>query len=479
MAASLRVAGPSVYLPRSFSFIFGLGAVVATFALGALLANPDRRAVAATIAGLMAAGSFTSAVVSSRVAWSNSTTPFWTTVAALALVLAVRRPESVARWLAAGLAAGLALNTHPSVAAVLAGLAAWLVLEPARRGLLRTPGPWLALTACIAAYLPVIVYNLAGPADTLAQAAESRNVETELGPGSYAANVLGLVGQLGRSLAGGFDAAEQPIWGAWPLVIALLALSLTIAAARVHVPDIPGRRLPLVLCIAAVLMLPAVNQNWSGFLEARYLALLAPLIGAAAGVLVTAGGTRMARLAAVGAALLIVMSTARSWLHVDAALALANPNGAMLELIRVAGARGDQSGDAAPILVAEELEGIAWPHRGDPARAITYYLMLAGIPFEMERLDTIRHLVAAGTAGAVIAPGPAAETMGLEPIALVREDGYEQWGLYSAAHVGASTTPSPASAPPSEKSAWRRARVWRMAPGRQRCTGTRRRGGVA
>jgi hypothetical protein len=305
------------------------------------------------------------------------------------------------------------------------------------------------------AYLPVIAYNLAGPADTLAQAAASRNVETDLGPVSYTVNLAQSLAQLGRSLAGGFDGHEQPIWGTGALLVALVALSLTVLAGLARQPEVTGRRLPAVVSVVTLLLLPAVNQNWHGFLEARYLGLLAPLVAVAGGVATTAATDPARRAAAIAAGLLIAVSGARSWRHVDAALSAGNPIAEMLEVVAIAGrtSSGDGGGSAgstqdedapAPILVAEELEDLRWPHRGDPARAITYYLTLAGVPYEAESLERIGQLVAHDAARAVIAARPDADALRLAPMVTVREEGIGEWGIYSMASGaprGPATTP--------------------------------------
>jgi 4-amino-4-deoxy-L-arabinose transferase-like glycosyltransferase len=122
MAGALRVAGPGVELPRRFTLAFGVGAVLATWALAAFAVGRGATAVAGTVAGLVMGANATHALVGSRVAWSNSTTPFWTALATLALLHAVRSPARAWRWGGAGVLAGLALNTHPSVAVYLAGL---------------------------------------------------------------------------------------------------------------------------------------------------------------------------------------------------------------------------------------------------------------------------------------------------------------------------------------------------------------------
>ncbi|MBW4024881.1 MAG: glycosyltransferase family 39 protein [Proteobacteria bacterium] len=63
-------------------------------------------------------------------------------------------------WIAAGIAAGLALDSKYTAALLLAGIGLWLLLLPAgRRWLLRDLRPWLGLVIAVALFLPVIVWN--------------------------------------------------------------------------------------------------------------------------------------------------------------------------------------------------------------------------------------------------------------------------------------------------------------------------------
>jgi 4-amino-4-deoxy-L-arabinose transferase-like glycosyltransferase len=74
------------------------------------------------------------------------TVPFDQLLWAVIALLAVRvlKAPSAGRWVALGVAAGVALETKYTVALLLVGLAAGLVVTKEGRRHLRTPGPWLA-----------------------------------------------------------------------------------------------------------------------------------------------------------------------------------------------------------------------------------------------------------------------------------------------------------------------------------------------
>jgi 4-amino-4-deoxy-L-arabinose transferase-like glycosyltransferase len=63
-------------------------------------------------------------------------------------------------WIAAGVFAGLALDSKYTAALLLAGIGLWLLLLPAgRRWLLRDARPWAALALALLLFLPVILWN--------------------------------------------------------------------------------------------------------------------------------------------------------------------------------------------------------------------------------------------------------------------------------------------------------------------------------
>jgi 4-amino-4-deoxy-L-arabinose transferase-like glycosyltransferase len=62
-------------------------------------------------------------------------------------------------WLAAGIAAGLALLSKYQAALLIPGALVFLVTRRASRRWLRTPGPWLAALAAAALFSPVLLWN--------------------------------------------------------------------------------------------------------------------------------------------------------------------------------------------------------------------------------------------------------------------------------------------------------------------------------
>jgi dolichyl-phosphate-mannose-protein mannosyltransferase len=153
LAAFFWLIGPRPEAPRLLVTLLASATVVLTFLLG--------RALGGRLAGLVAAGLLatcaTHVLVNSHVAWSNATTPFFTTLAILTALPAVRRGSG--RHLAlSGLAFGVALQSHPSVIAMLPGVGLAVLLKRWRLALSR----WTLLAGALflLGYSPVIVYNL-------------------------------------------------------------------------------------------------------------------------------------------------------------------------------------------------------------------------------------------------------------------------------------------------------------------------------
>lgn len=438
MAAALRTAGPSLELPRRVAMALSLAAVAATFALGAMVARPGARVLTATVAGLVMATSFTQALVGGRVAWSNSSTPLWTTLAALALLKATTGQRR-RWWLAAGSAAGLALQSHPSVIAFLVGLAVWFLLDRERRRTMTGPGPYLAVLAAVAAYAPVIVYNLRTGFDTLDQARGSGNLVHDPGAWGWVAGVGAAMMQFGRAVVGGFDVAGAPA-GAGVALAAVVALVFGVlvaggASPRGRGEEPVGRRLPLVVTAVVLAILPLVNSEWHGFLETRYLGMLIPLLGVATGVVAAealAAVPRRRGVLALAIGVAVALPGARAILWVEGALDAGRDNRLLLDMAAVA---ADGSHQGRPVLVDSGLKSVPWPGRGSPRRAITYYLTLAEVPFEVSPVDEIRYHVARQDGVVAFTTAEAARQLrGSGPIAGVvvsAPGGYPAWGAFS------------------------------------------------
>lgn len=318
--------GAGLAWPRLLAWLFGSLAVAATYFLGASMAGlwmapaagedraaePRRARLAGLIAAALMAVSFVPVVVNSHIAWSNSSTPFWTTLFLLALVEA-RRRERPAWLLAAGVLGGLAQQTHPSALAILLGGAGWVLLTRPRW--LGTRWPWLGLLAAAILVANLAVFNLVTGGGSLEGAARRDYAFTGLASlDGFAANLRGFARlawqMVGSTFLAGLDETADPaalrraLLGPGALLYGLCALAALAATAR-------RAGIALAVWLAAMVVLPLFNQAYHHFILARYLAPLLPPSFAAMGCLLAAGllpasGARGRRRARAGATALLL-----------------------------------------------------------------------------------------------------------------------------------------------------------------------------
>jgi hypothetical protein len=265
---------------------------------------------AGMIAGALMATAGAHVVVSSHVPWSHSLTPLLGTLTLWLLARAVTRRDGRSLALA-GLAAGLSLQTHPTVAPLLVAAAGGVVL--ARPGWWRTRWPYLALALVVLGYGTLAVHHalsrLAVVADI--EGKQARYLDPEADPGEdaehgvYARNLEGLALSLLR-LAGGEigdrDSARDYLRD--PRLLAYPAIAL------VGLASVGRRHGYLLLGLGAGILLPPLfSGKYKPILDGRYLMPLVPVvfvgIGVALGALTRDRDGWPLRLAAGSAAAMI------------------------------------------------------------------------------------------------------------------------------------------------------------------------------
>lgn len=295
--------GPRLELPRLLVLGLGCLTVAATY----LLARDWGGRAAGLLAALLVLVNPVHVLINSHVAWSNSTTPLFTTLALWQLGRGVERRDGPA-LIAAGALFGLGLLTHPGVVVLLPGAAVYLLWRAP--GLLRGRWPWLAAAAFLLVYSPLILFNLRSGFETLQAARHVQSVYTggrSPGPIFYAEQLGGFTSMLVRTLGGAIAPAESSLAGllqpaalGWLLFGPLACLAL---ARR-------GRPLPL-LVVALGLPVAALygSDSFEPIFQGRYVVPIAIPVWAAAGVVAARlfaperPGPRWGRPAAVGLAL--------------------------------------------------------------------------------------------------------------------------------------------------------------------------------
>ncbi len=271
LAGAMLVFGRSPDLPRLVVLVAGLATVV--------LAYGYARSLGGRSAGLLAAGllalSAPHVLLSSRVAWSASLTPLLCLGAAWALDLAVSRRQGI-YLLPAGLLAGLALQAHPSVAALLPGLGAFAVLRG--RPLLRSPYPYAAGLSFLVGCANVLSYNWQSGSGALRSIGQQYPGQT-VGPAAFLQNLAAPVRGLALTLSSALDPVEEhSLTEPFVLLVIGVSLGALIAVARRE------SALPLLAVLGAMLSLPLLHGSFDPLLKARYIMPLVPLVFVAIGV---------------------------------------------------------------------------------------------------------------------------------------------------------------------------------------------------
>jgi 4-amino-4-deoxy-L-arabinose transferase-like glycosyltransferase len=295
LAGVFLVTGPSLYVPRAVVALFGILTLVPTYLLGRGIGGPGVGVLAAAFLALSPAH----VVVNSHVGWSNCITPLLTTLALWLTHRAVTRagPSGLA-W--AGIAWGLALQTHPVGFLFLPGVALYVVL--ARPRWLRSAWPWAATGLALAACSPLLIANLDSGFGGLRaglQVQEQYAAGEPLSLVSYGRRLVEMVWLLSDSMSGVLSEFAA-LRGPWvePLGLAFLtatALGLGYTTRR-------GDRLLVVAMVAYLALLPIVNARFGPVVpKARYVAPVLPLCFIGMSVLVVGLYRRAERLRAARA----------------------------------------------------------------------------------------------------------------------------------------------------------------------------------
>ena len=251
--AGTALAGPGALGVRLLGpLAAALGSVLLARAAEDLLGpSPGGRA------GLMAAGLLNATLlVGVGAVTMTPDTPllcFWT--AALWALGRLLRTGNGAWWLAAGVAAGLALCSKYTAVLPIAAVGLWLLADPAARRWLRRPEPWLGLLLAVLLFLPTVLWNARHGWASFARQGSRAWAWGKAGALRHVAELIG--GQIGL---------------ATPLVFLLFAAGVVLA-----VRSVARHRDPAWSLLAATTALPAlvflehaiggpVQANWPSVL---------------------------------------------------------------------------------------------------------------------------------------------------------------------------------------------------------------------
>jgi 4-amino-4-deoxy-L-arabinose transferase-like glycosyltransferase len=310
VAGAFLALGPRIDAGRLVAAVAGALTLVPTYLLGRALGGPGARGqlVGLLGAGLLAA-SATHALVSSRIAYSNSLTPLFATTALWLLHRALARQSGPSLVLAA-LLFGLAVQTHLSALALAPGLALAVLLSgrglllagagrpsmPGRARWLPSRWAWLALLASVVAIANIVGYNVTHPL------ASASGVELRSGRylgeevwtvGGWLDRLLRLLRAVALALGGAVSEDVQPWALSSPMVVAVVGLALLGLASFAR----RGAWLPLLATVSVLLVVSSMNGRVEPVVpRARHYAPLLPL-----GLVAAAEGLMVLRTLALGA----------------------------------------------------------------------------------------------------------------------------------------------------------------------------------
>ncbi|MCC7104348.1 MAG: glycosyltransferase family 39 protein [Chloroflexi bacterium] len=284
-AALFHAVGPSLLAPRAMMLWLGVLTLPAAY----LCARRAHGPVAALLATALLAVNPVHILVNSHVAWGNCLTPLFTTLAFWLVYQAIgpsyrsgSRSPADGDWLLvpAGLCFGLALQTHPTVVGLLPGVAIAVLF--ARPGLLARPWLWLGLLGFALGYANMIAFNVLHNFESVRFAQQTQSDYTGAGASlgeRYESNLATMLVGLYRMLGG---AVEDRAGRSAFLLDPMLILAALLTAAGLAWAARRGDRLPLLVSLSHLLLLPLFNDRFEPVLDGRYVMPLLPLLFAAA-----------------------------------------------------------------------------------------------------------------------------------------------------------------------------------------------------
>lgn len=264
LAGIFKLLGPSAYWPRLYVALTSAATVPLFYLLGKKLFNQR--------VGLLAAGLLLTNgmhILVTHMAWANSTTPFFFTLALLCTLQAEEKKSG--KWLVlTGFMWALVMQTHSSVVVYLLVLLVYL-LRPAFRRRTGIRWQWFAasLGAFFLGYANMIYYNVTSRAGSLHWIAhKTYTVDTDPTLSGYIHHFREMAIELTRAISATY--VRHADWWAYffnpqfMLAFCLLGFGFYLALRK-------GVKLPVWIIIGGFLLIPWINTRYEFFLATRYI----------------------------------------------------------------------------------------------------------------------------------------------------------------------------------------------------------------
>jgi 4-amino-4-deoxy-L-arabinose transferase-like glycosyltransferase len=293
LALGFLIAGPSEYVGRAIPFVVGVLTVGATY----LLAREMGGKVAGWVAAALIATSSAHTLATSHPGWSHCFSPLFATLGLWQLQRCIRRGNANG-LVASAIWLGLALQTHPTMVALLPGAGLFLLLK--RRAWLLTRWPILGGLVGLLMVSNIVAFNAITDLGSLRRAeavqtayARGRGTGLEL----YQGNVqrMGLLSA--QVISGAIDIREQPLdYLDDPLVVLPCVLALVGAGLLAR----RGNPIIFLVLVPFGAILALFNAKFEVIPNGRFLTPLLPLVLAGSGAALAMAWRRIAAQSSVG-----------------------------------------------------------------------------------------------------------------------------------------------------------------------------------
>lgn len=404
MATLFRMFGVHLEIPRMTVAITGALTVGLSYGLGRLLY--DRWA--GIIGAALALGCPALILESSHHGQSSSLAPFFVTAALTGLVSATERKND---WMFAlsGLAAALAIQTHPTSGVVILGIALWWMTRKDLRTRSYVSGVLVTLAFFMLGMIPQAAIMLGNRFHNV-----SETITVTIDPGQYGLRLIGWLKVAGYQFAGEIAPAT---FVTRSYAIAVETIFITSVAVNWRL----GRLLLPLVFASSALLLPIFIDT----IQPRYFLYLFPVAFVCVGIafsaavpsIWTAASNLAVRRVAQGAilvlvALMIVIPMVSLFQYYDDAKAKGETNAVyfrLLQTLRQENACGTQ------LMIEDTPADYSSPasvQKWYALHAIDYLLTLEQCPHQLVTLDQIRHTAKSSTTWLITSEASAAMLAG-------------------------------------------------------------------
>lgn len=264
LALLFKICGPSIYWPRLYVAVTGALTVVLLYYTTGRLYGRKAGLLAAVL--LLTNGMH---ILVTHMAWSNCTTPFFFTLALIA-VLNAEKLRSGWWLILSGLLWGLALQTHSSIIIFVLVTLVYVLRPRFRSNTCISPVYYIgSALAFMLAYLNMILFNIRSGGGSIRWLTHKPYaLESQISINHYLLNLRELLLELARSLGSiytTYDHEWQYLIHPVFLLVSLLLLTGLYRSIRKKV------NLPVWLLLGGIILIPVFNKRYDFYISTRYI----------------------------------------------------------------------------------------------------------------------------------------------------------------------------------------------------------------